>query len=192
MHSSYPIHINTFTWIYTLNNYDVCYTTGIHIKISEIFFQKLCHTIFSSYLQNILELLLLYTLDMFFSSGELLLKNPTTVIWVPAELHWRWRKLTWPMVSEGCVKWQKSAFDQSLFSFLGKMGDPSFSCFHLPCSWWVCITLTSHQAQKTCINSPLSIEKLICTKSTDTLYVSVEYNQHSHKVKHTLSVASFS
>lgn len=78
------------------------------------------------------------------------------------------------------------------FLISGKDRDPSFSCFHLPCSWWVCITPTSHQAQKTCINSPLCTEKFICTKSTDTLQVSVEYHQHSCKVKHTLSVASFS
>lgn len=80
-----------------------------------------------------------------------------------------------------------------LFLFSGKDGDLSFSSFHLLCSWWVCITLTLHQAQKTCINSPVSTEKLICTNYTDILYVSVEYNEHSCKeVKHTLSVASFS
>lgn len=141
--------------------------------------------IFSSCLQIILKLLLLYTLDKLFSSGELLLKKLSNsnlgTCWITLKM--KKAKLIYGL-SRLCQMAEINFWPMS-FLLSGKDGDPSLSSFHLPCSWWACITLTLYQAQKICINSPVSTEKLICTKHKGTLYVSVEYNQHSCKESKT-------
>lgn len=109
-----------FTQIYTLSNFDLCYTTGIHIKISHLFVSDtLPHDTFKC-LRSVLKLLFLHPLDILFSSTELLLKRKKkSVIWASVELQWRCRRLTWSVVSLRCVIWQKSVFDQCFFPFLG-------------------------------------------------------------------------
>lgn len=107
-------------------------------------FQTLCHMILSSS-SEVFWNYYLHPLGMIFSL-KTVIKKKKSVIWVPVELHWRCRKLTWPRVSLGCVIWQKLVFDQCFFSFLGNaefLLSPA-----LPCSWWVCVTLTLHQAHK--------------------------------------------
>lgn len=100
-----------FTQIYTLSNFDLCYTTGIHIKISHFFVSDtLPHDTFKC-LRSVLKLLFLHPLDILFSSTELLLKTKKkSVIWASVELQWRCRRLTWSMVSLGWNQFLINAF----------------------------------------------------------------------------------